>query len=479
MLGRTFSLALALALALATPWLARAQAPALPPDEEPDDESEVTVESGSSSAGEAEAEEAPEPEYESVEDRLARLEAEMAQREVTRPKPSPITFSGYVDFGFFVPQGDGAGIVQDFGDRHLGRLRPADAGAFSWVFLGDILAPMVNSRGEAADLGPEPGIDRFDSVNSRGAMGFILNEANLTMDVGLGESARATMSVDFVPRTGSEFSLGDFFELDLAQLEVLVYDAMPTSLFVGKIEPVIGVEYKRRKASTRFGVTPSLIARYTTGSQLGVKVRSKLLDGWLIVALALTNQSATEEQFHFSEEIDSNDGKTASGRLAIRIPLDRFAPELFAGGLELAADGLVGPQDRALDTTGLFRLVGFDFEYQGVDLAVRGQFLTGGSPGRPADGAYSLDLVASGYAEIEYLLTPLIGAMVRADFRNAWVTLGTRRAYLTRSWRFTGGVRVVFSPNVTLKAEYLRNFEYLDLPEIENDVFTSSLVVSY
>ena len=67
----------------------------------------------------------------------------------------PCQVGGYVDFGFFVPQGNGAGYVEDFGHVYF----PQYAGKFGWVFLGDILAPAVNSRGEVADLGPAPGVD--------------------------------------------------------------------------------------------------------------------------------------------------------------------------------------------------------------------------------------------------------------------------------------------------------------------------------
>lgn len=462
-----------LVCALLVPLVARAQAPSLPEDDDEEQDPAVVV---------VEGPEEPVPDdvpQMSVEDRLTKVETELAQQELSRPSPLAVTFHGYFDVGFFVPQGDGAGIVQDFGDRVLRRVRPGDAGKYGWVFLGDILAPAVNSRGEAADLGPEPGIDRFDSIDSRGALGVVLNEANFTLDVGVGSWARGTVSVNVVPRSGVEFSLGDFIELDLAQLELILSDDIPTSVFAGKVEPVIGVEYKRRHAVDRFGITPSLIARYTSGSQLGIKARSKLFGGWVVLAAALTNQSATQEQFHFAEELDSNDGKTVSGRAALRIPLSELFPEVFGGALELAADGLVGPQDRALDTEDLFHLIGGDLEYEGVDLSIRGQFLTGGSPGRGVDRAYGLDLAASGYLEIDYMLTPMFGAMVRGDFRNAWVTLGQERAYLTKSWRVTGGLRAVFSRNLVLKAEYLHNGEYLDLPTIDNDVFTSSLVVSY
>jgi hypothetical protein len=472
--------ALASLLLVGSTWslAAVAQAPALPDDEDTDEAAVVALPEITDTAS-ASAELTPDAPESSVEDRLTKVEIELAQQSMAAPTPLAFTFRGYFDFGFFVPQGDGAGIVQDFGDQVLRRTRPGDAGKYAWVFLGDILSPAVNARGEAADLGPAPGVDRFDSIDSQGAMGAVLNEANFTVDVGVSSWARGSLSVNVVPRGGGEFSIGDFIELDLAQLELIVSDAMPTSVFAGKIEPVIGVEYKRRRADLRFGITPSLIARYTSGAQLGLKVRSKLFGGWVLLAAAVTNQSATQEQFHFSEELDSNDGKTASGRAALRIPLNELFPEVFSAALELAGDGLVGPQDRARDSDALFVLWGFDWEYDGVDFGLRGQFLRGNSPGRAADRAYGLDLIASGYVEVDYMITPFLGVMARADFRNAWVTLGLERAYLTQSWRATGGLRVVFNRHFVLKGEYLHNGEYGELPQIDNDIFTSSLVVSY
>jgi len=48
------------------------------------------------------------------------------------------------------------------------------------------------------------------------------------------------------------------------------------------MDSVIGIDYRVRKANQRFGITPPLIARYTTGTPLGVKFRSKLFDReWL------------------------------------------------------------------------------------------------------------------------------------------------------------------------------------------------------
>ena len=89
------------------------------------------------------------------------------------------------------------------------------------MFPGDILAPAINSRGEVADLGDAPGVDRYDGINSRGAPGFIVNEVNLRLRATPAPTAIITTSVDFTPRTGSSFSLGDTLDVDLAQLEWL------------------------------------------------------------------------------------------------------------------------------------------------------------------------------------------------------------------------------------------------------------------
>ena len=128
-----------------------------------------------------------------------------------------------------------------------------------------------------------------------------------------------------------------------------------------------------RKANKRFGITPSLIARYTTGTALGLKVRSKFLpDDVLVIAAAVTNGSNTIEQFHFYDEIDSNAGKTASGRVSLK------TPTLIS--VEVGLSGSWGSQDRATTSTGKMWFVGADVEYSRSDLAIRAEVLKGKSP---------------------------------------------------------------------------------------------------
>jgi hypothetical protein len=406
--------------------------------------------------------------------RLRELETRLEQTELMSKRRPSVSLGGYVDFGFFVPQGDGSGIMRDNGNE----LFPQYEGQYGWVFLGDLLAPTVNSRGEVADLGQAAGASRFDSIHSRGAPGFIANEINLTLSSGITENVLGTVSVNFVPRTGGDFAIGDFIDLDLAQVEWLLSDSGKTSLFIGKFDSLLGVEYRDRKANSRFGITPSLLARYTTGTALGLKLRSKFgPNDFLVLAGAITNGSNTTEQFHFFDEIDTNAGKTASGRIGLRLPL--------SFELEIGASGSYGAQDRAIDSQGAMAFFGFDMLAQAGSFDLKAQFLRGKAPGRPVDNVYGLELHGGGYLETNLMVTPWLGLLARGEYRDAFVWLGNpaapdgaNRAYLTKSWRATGGVRIVFNERIMLKAEYLRNGEYGGIPEIRNDMFTSSLVFS-
>jgi hypothetical protein len=399
------------------------------------------------------------------------LDARVEQlRGVVAGRQPRVTVGGYIDFGFFATTGDGSGTARDVGNMFF----PQYIGQYGWVFYGDLLSTAVNSRGEVADLGALPGVTRYDGIHSRGAPGFILNEVNLTLTSGLGESAIATASVNFAPRTGSNFALGDAFDVDLAQLEWMPTSSQRTSIFVGKFDSVIGIEYRERKASQRFGITPSLIARYTTGTALGLKVRHKMgPDDLVVLAGAVTNGSFTTEQFHFYNEIDANAGKTASGRLSIHPPLP------FE--LELGASASYGSQDRARSSGGIMWFTGADLQLHVATLDVKAQWLRGKAPGDPLDDVYGLDLHGGGYCELDWMATPLFGVMGRGEYRDALVWLigdpMGNRLYITKSWRATVGLRFAISDRIVVKAEFLDNGEYGGVPQVKNNVFTSSLLL--
>jgi hypothetical protein len=421
---------------------------------------------------------------EDLRQRMYDLEQQLDQtRQVATLRRPIVNVNGYVDIGFFIPEGNGSGIVQDSGPAAQRRF-PQYTNQYGWVFMGDLLAPAINTRGEVADLGQFPGTDRFDGVDSNGAPGFIVNEVNLTLTAALAQNMLATASVNFVPRTGYDFRLGDFMDVDIAQLEYIPLQSGRLSIFAGKFDSVIGIEYRDRKSNQRFGITPSLIARYTTGTPVGIKARAKFFDNERVVlAVAGTNGSATTEQFHFYDEVDANAGKTISGRLSVKpFPFD----------LEFGGSGLYGAQDRALDSRDPLWFVGADMLGHFGGLDVKAQWLIGRgkgetdviyeAPHRP----YGLDLKNGAYLELDWMITPLLGVMGRGEFRDALVWLGNPaapegadRLYITKSWRATFGVRAVVNEHVVVKAEYLYNGEYGQVPQIPNNVFTSSLVLMY
>lgn len=408
---------------------------------------------------------------------LAELSARLKQTEEQQRASanSPLSIHGYVDFGFFAPIGNrGVGFIEDPGNMQTPNLQN-----YTWTFLGDILSTAVNTRGEVASLGSAPGVIRFDSVNSNGAPGFIANEVNLRLGYALTERALLRTSINFVPRSGRDFALGDFVDVDVAEVEYVATDDGDTSIFAGKIMPVFGIEYKERKSDQRFGITPSLIQRYTSGSQLGVKVRSKLLNQWLILAASATNDSSGTEQFHFQSEIDQNSGKTLNGRIAVSIPVGLLARGVAGDKLELGGSGEWGPQDWASDNSGKIWFVGADLQYLSTNFTFKAQVMKGKAPGTSDGTAWKLDLHTSGYVEFNWQIHPLFGVLGRLEQRDAFVGQGLVRAYLTKERRGTVGARVVLNPHIMLKVEYLKNWEYGGIEEFQNDIFTSSLVLAF
>jgi len=393
-----------------------------------------------------------------LEDRLA------AQNR--RPQ-YPIKLTGYGDLGLFGTQGDGTGFRRDIGHKMF-----PERSEFGWVFYGDLLATQINSRGDVADLGHAPGVDRFDSVHSGGNLTFLVNELNLTVDAGLGSSALFTSSVNFTPRAGTEFRLGDSFDVDLVQLEWMPTQDGNTSIFVGKVDSVLGIEYKGRKAPERFGITPSLVARYTTGTAVGIKARTKLAGDHLVLAAAVTNGSFGTEQFHFFQETDSNNFKTLSGRAAVRIPIG-------SGSLELGPSGQWGTQDGNRDGSAAMWFAGADAELQTPRVDIKAQWLKGKAPGDEVTMTYSLDLKQGGYVETNVIVTPILGLLGRAEFRDAEVRQGTARLYITKSWRATAGLRLILNAHAIIKAEYSHNGEYGGSPSIPDDVITTSAVMAF
>jgi hypothetical protein len=271
--------------------------------------------------------------------------------------------------------------------------------------------------------------------------------------------------------------------VDIAELEWMPTADRRLSIFAGKMESVVGIEYRDRKASQRFGITPSLISRYTTGTPLGIKARAKLGANDLVtLAAAVTNGSSSIEMFHFYDEIDSNAGKTASGRAAVAL----------LPGVEVGVSGEYGAQDHAQDSRDPLWFYGFDLQATLGRVDVKGMWLTGHGAGEtglvytPPHTPYGLQLVGGGYLEADAMATAHLGVLGRIEYRDALVWLGdpnaaggAERIYISKVWRATLGARYAFNEHAVLKAEYLHNGEYGGLPNIRDDVFTSSLVLMF
>ena len=125
---------------------------------------------------------------------------------------------------------------------------------------------------------------------------------------------------------------------------------------------------------------------------------------------------------------------------------------------------------------------GVDLQYLGVELRRQGP--ADARAGRPATRTRS---TASGACTSTRPATSSstgscsrsFGVYARIENRDALVTLGSERIYVTKEMACTAGVRVVVNSHIVVKAEYLHNDEYGGITEFDNDVFTSSLVLSF
>lgn len=437
----------------------------------------AAAEESSSSTSDALAEPSKTP---SVEERLEQLEAEAEElraqlKAAARRKPETshltvgevsLRFMGYLDVGFFKAAGDGVAYSLDAGKR----LHP-EFKDVPWVFVGDPWANPVNSQGDSADLGLDrTNIARWDPVRSGGRPTFMLNMVNVGMVASLGQDFLFETSLNFEPRNGLLGSTGDFLDVDLAYVEWVPFESVDVHFFFGKFEPTFGLEYRQRKASDRYGITPSLIARYTVGPQVGVKARGSFFEKSLNWNVAVTNGSSSTERFaHFTNEVDANAGKTISGRLGYQLPIDAF--------LEFGLSGAYGPQDLQPDDQQVHWQAGADAKLVVGDLTLRGEYLRSVAAGGGIAQAPSLD--AEGfYLDGAYQIFAWAGAYARVDYRKA-LLLANPNMYVSNVGRVTGGLRFDVNFHFALKVEYLRIVTIGGAPDLDDDVFTSSAVFKF
>ena len=192
----------------------------------------------------------------------------------------------------------------------------------------------------------------------------------------------------------------------------------------------------------------------------------------------MTNGSNFIEGFPFSDEIDTNSFKTVSGRLSWRFP--------FGGkGLELGVSGAYGAQDLQTSDSVIQYHLGADAHLAVGDLDFQAEAVTGKaegltSPTGPAPCDLAPCLRYQGfYGQLGYRFTNWFMPYMRVDGRDALHQSGVSFTYISQLMRVTTGVHFEFGTNVIAKAEYTVIKELGSVPEIPDNVFTSSLVVRY
>ena len=357
-----------------------------------------------------------------------------------------VVLNGYVDIGFFDAAGDGVAYDRDAGLRLNDRPAP-------WMYHGDPWANAVNSQGDSADLGLDrTNVDRTDRVASAGQPTFLVNTWHPGIALFAGRKLQVRGELDIEPRRGDLGDVADSVSLDFAHLDWRPFDRNDLHVYVGQVESTFGIEYRDRHAPDRFGITPSAIARYTTGTPVGIKVRGSVRRiVWY--SAAVTSGSTVNQRFgHFFDE------QTGSARVAARAE-GSARVELGISG----SAGLLGS-----------RQVGIDLQIDGAGLEVRTEALITDL----TDGQGDWLRARGGYIEVAYHAFNWAGPLVRVDRRDAELVTGPNY-YDSDTLRWTTGFRFDMTYNAIAKVEYVYIDELGQGAEIDDNVFTTSLVFRY
>ena len=391
------------------------------------------------------------------------------------PQPA-LQISGYTDVGFAVAQGDGTSFSP--ADTRL----PADYGT-------DPFATAVNSRGDVASTDSHGRFTNGFLPRSMGLGGgtpsFFINTADLDVKY-TSSSGRALIftRLQILPR----FSAGNdtLLLLEQAFVRVLPFDSQELALFAGKFDSVFGIEYLDNEANLRTGVTPSLIARYTTGQSLGLKgfFRLQLPALWSAVSvnLAMTNGGSLVETLS-PPDLSLAGRPIFTGRLSLEVNLPKVA-------LKVGASGMTGPRNDQHNPDVRQRSLGADARLVWAGLSLSGEFIwisqdSGGADklnGLGTQTAVSAFWARGAYATLSYALPTSAAGFVRrvtpyARFERRHAAFEGFRPYTVQ--RITAGVRLDLLDELALKAEYLWNGAVTGTSPVENNVFTTSLVFNF
>lgn len=386
----------------------------------------------------------------------------------------PLKLQGYVDFGIARAQGDGTSYAP--ADQRV----PADYGV-------DTFAPAVNSRGDVAST---DSLGRFTngflprSAGIGGRTSFLLNTIDLDVHYQVPSAPVLFFArLQFLPRFSSA---GESTRVlaEQAFARVIPFASQELAVSLGKFDSVTGIEYLENEANLRTGITPSLIARYTTGQSLGAKAfyRVQIPALWTAISihLAATNSGSMVETLS-PPDASLTGTPVFTGRLGLEVNLPRVE-------LKLGVSAMDGPRNDQSQPGVRQKLLGADARLVFGPVELRGELVKVDQDPGAGDKVNGLgtQTEVSGFAAqggyVQLALTKeLSGALRRVAIYGRYGRRHARFEGYTPITvdRITGGVRLDFWESFAAKGEYLVNRELEGAPAVANNVLTSSFVYSF
>jgi hypothetical protein len=402
------------------------------------------------------------------------LESVNTKLTTLTPLSRSVAISAFIDVGAFAVSGNGAGIRSDFLHQNYPGYGNTVSG--QWVFMGDPFTTMINSLGDPAETAASREVEH-DAINSSGRPSVIVNSIGLAVGKAIRDDIRIDALAQLLPRPGE-----DALEISYAKLSFKPTTKYDLWIDAGKIDSVLGVEYRAQDAHRRLGVTPSLICRYTCGRPIGIDAR--FVGTRTNLSAAIINGDNFEERFSPDDELRANKVPSLAGHLEYKLPMGQ--------GLWVGTSGAVGPQDGQAKLDVYQWHVGFDLnliDLKGFDATaeyVQGKQQGSTSGNLAADQMAGLERAGCDVADcLDYKGAYLLVSRrferwipyARVDWRQATHQRGADFVYEARSVRATVGLHVDVNNHVRAKVEYNFNRE-LGVPNFPHDVITSSIVIA-
>lgn len=430
------------------------------------------------------------------------VEAPPPEEVLPPPTPTspPLVITGYLDVGFAKAQGDGTSFPGSYAAT------PPPGPADYYV---DAFAPAVNSRGEAASTtipgatvpGAMPMVGGFlpRSAGIGGKPSFLLNTADVDVRYTAPEIPVMIFTrLQMIPRLydadpSQGIAGGEYTRLLLEQAfgRITPIKSAEFALSIGKFDSVFGIEYLDNEANFRVGVTPSLVARYTTGQSVGLKAFYRYQMIPISSAISI-NASATNSGTFVEALQGPSRSLTGVPIMAVRVG---YELNLARISFKLGGSAEYGPRNDQTTTSAPQTLLGFDARLILPTLTLSGEYvhvaeedvsgmtvqkLTGLNPFPVGASPEITEFYAQGFwiqaaEELPLSIDPFrITLYARYEQRHAHFTDFT--GSLLTIDRSTVGVNVGIGESLQVKAEYLVNREIEGAPNVANNVFTSSAV---